>query len=148
MYGASYNSVRLCSISRDLVSLDGPPVLLSREDDNSSQWEATFDLRIPGWLPGSSDTSQSDNVQGGIGYGLFAYVTYLESTSSIPCIWSMGAVCGSRCNLIYTVQAPEQVVTINRVKEIPSLSPNYPSLFPCINYFKSISRDLSYPSTY
>jgi hypothetical protein len=76
---AGYFAVRLCSISRELVSKS--TVELSNEggEDSGEQpstWHVMFDLPIPGWLPASDLYGDCRQGVSGTQYNLYATMKY------------------------------------------------------------------------
>ncbi|KZT39728.1 hypothetical protein SISSUDRAFT_590270 [Sistotremastrum suecicum HHB10207 ss-3] len=76
-----YTAVRLCSVSRELVS-EGP-LEISNEGhehlEHGSQWDIVFDLPIPGWLPASCQFGEGcDALESGTQYFLYATARFRE----------------------------------------------------------------------
>ena len=86
MHEAGYAAVRLCSISKELVSKT--TLELSNEGDadgeQSCTWHFTFDIPVPGWLPASDLYGDCRQGYSGTQYNLYATVKYtnMEETSS------------------------------------------------------------------
>ena len=74
-----YASVRLCSITRQL--LPGDLVDLSNEghedSDGPCQWNVTFDIPVPGWLPTTSVYGDASLQAPGTSYALYATATFV-----------------------------------------------------------------------
>jgi hypothetical protein len=78
---SSYAAVRLCTVSKELVSKT--TVELSNEghedDDEPCTWHVMFDLRIPGWLPASDTYGDCRNGLSGTQYNLHATVKFANA---------------------------------------------------------------------
>jgi len=117
MQEAGYSAVRLCSISKELVSKT--TVELSNEDDEDGEqpcaWHVTFNLPVPGWLPASDQYGDCRQGYSGTQYNLYATAKYtnMEETSLISSSW-VSALCTPFSSKTKVVHAEQRRITLNR----------------------------------
>jgi hypothetical protein len=125
MEEAGYAAVRLCTVSKELVSKT--TVELSNEDAEDDEqpctWHVMFDLPIPGWLPASDRYGDSRQGFSGTQYSLYATVkcTNAEDTSFGPSSW-VSALCNPFSSRNKVVHAARCGITLNRFAFPPSSS--------------------------
>ncbi|KAI9458276.1 hypothetical protein F5148DRAFT_1287458 [Russula earlei] len=75
---AGYTSVRLCTISKELVSKTTVELSNDGHEDEEEpcSWHVMFDLQIPGWLPASDLYGDSRQGFSGTQYNLFATMKF------------------------------------------------------------------------
>ncbi|CAK5277338.1 unnamed protein product [Mycena citricolor] len=107
--GMGYSSIRLCSITREL--LPSGPIELSNEgeeeDEEPCRWNVIFDLPIPGWLPVSSNFCPGE-VGASTRYFLHASVKYTVLEDAKPSAWSIASLYTpfrSRCRTLETAKS-------------------------------------------
>ncbi len=83
---ASYSAIRLCAISKELVSKS--TIELSNEGLEDGEgpcvWHIMFDLPIPGWLPASDLYGDCREGFSGTQYNLYASARFTNADSSGP----------------------------------------------------------------
>jgi hypothetical protein len=113
---AGYAAVRLCSISKELVSKTR--VELSNEGAEDGEqpctWHVMFDLPIPGWLPASDRYGDCRQGFSGTQYNLYATVkcTSVEESSSSSS-W-VSALCSPFSSRNKVVRAERCGIALNR----------------------------------
>ncbi|KAF4614954.1 hypothetical protein D9613_002749 [Agrocybe pediades] len=87
-----YSSLRLCSVTRELVS--SSPIELSNEghedDADPCAWNFIFDIPIPGWLPATTSLGL-ENL--GIRYALYATAKFSLMEDDRSTSWSFASLC-------------------------------------------------------
>jgi hypothetical protein len=114
---ASYTAVRLCSISKELVSKTTVELSNAGGDDDGEQpcaWHVTFDLPVPGWLPASDQYGDCRTGYSGTQYNLYATVTYPNmEDASFGSSW-VSALCTPFSSKTKVVHAERCGITLNR----------------------------------
>jgi len=133
MQEAGYSAVRLCSISKELVSKT--TVELSNEGDEDGEqhcaWHVTFDLLVPGWLPASDQYGDCRQGYSGTQYNLYATAKYtnMEETSLTSSSW-VSALCTPFSSKTKVVHAEQCGITLNRFAfPLPSSASQIPAFF-------------------
>ncbi|KAG2362529.1 hypothetical protein BDR07DRAFT_1406821 [Suillus spraguei] len=125
-----YASLRLCSITRELVN--GEPIDLSNEGHEDSSkpcsWNVIFDIPIPGWLPTTSTYGDRGAVEVGTRYALYATATFIYLEEGGSSIFS--SFCSPFGCRTHTIDAPRCSVNLARFAEIPSVPSSSSSVFP------------------
>ena len=123
-----YASVRLCSITRELVR-DEPIELANGTPESPTSpylWNIVFDIPIPGWLPVTSTYGGIDFEETGTQYALYATATYLhlEDNRSSFSLSRLFSSFGFRSHSTNALKCP---VVLQRVVEPPAaLSNEFP----------------------
>jgi hypothetical protein len=125
---ASYSAVRLCTISKELVSKT--TIELSNEgheDDGEgpSIWHIMFDLPIPGWLPASDLYGDCRQGFSGTQYNLYASARFSSVDSHGPS-W-VSALCPPFFPRNNVLHADHRRVMLNRFS-LPAQRPAYYSV--------------------
>ncbi|KAJ3773926.1 hypothetical protein FB446DRAFT_730812 [Lentinula raphanica] len=128
-----YAAVRLCAITTELVPHEHP-VLLSGDGDDCPggicQWNAIFNINVPGWLPASSCFGTDDS---GVSYQLSACAKYVDaenrkgetpshhrsSSSSSSSSWFFNNICAAVYSSQRTATA-DHSISISRFFGLPS----------------------------
>ena len=116
--GTGYASIRLCSITREL--LPSGPVDLSNEGHEDSDkpclWNVTFDISVPGWLPTTSVYGDASLQATGTSYALYATATFVDlNYGHSP--FSFVNVCGPVRSRTRTVDAHRYPIILRRFVE-------------------------------
>ncbi|EKM82481.1 hypothetical protein AGABI1DRAFT_68132 [Agaricus bisporus var. burnettii JB137-S8] len=115
-----YSAVRLCSVTRGLVSSEDP-LELSNEGQEDSEatcvWNIIFDITIPGWLPATSSLGRE---QLGVTYGLYATAKLLDLDGNRNKPWGFSTLCVPFLSNTKTVSA-RRAVEIERFAAPPAL---------------------------
>src|SRR5260221_3289414 len=114
---ASYAAVRLCTISKELVSKTTVELSNAGDEDGEQQpctWHVTFDLPLPGWLPASDQYGDCRTGYSGTQYNLYATVKYtnIEDTTFGPS-W-VSALCTPFSSKTKVVRAERCGISLNR----------------------------------
>ena len=131
---AGYAAVRLCSISKELLSKTTLEFGNESDEDGECTWHVAFDFPVPGWLPASDLYGDCQQGYSGTQYNLYATVkyTYMEETS-LGSSW-VSALCTPFSSKNKVVFADRCMITLNRFAFPPSGSaermPAYYSVFP------------------
>ena len=138
---ASYSALRLCSISKELVSKT--TIELSNEghednDDNDDGgvcvWHIMFDLPIPGWLPASDLYGDCRQGFSGTQYNLYASARFsnLDSSSSSSLLGGGHSWVSALCPPFFprnnVLHAERRRIMLNRFSALPALRPAYYSV--------------------
>ncbi|KAF7304989.1 hypothetical protein MKEN_01213600 [Mycena kentingensis (nom. inval.)] len=126
-----YSSLRLCSITRELVSV---PMELSNsgqeDDDEPARWNVVFDLPIPGWLPASQSFAPGD-FGGSSQYCLHAVVKYILIDDYKHSNWSLSSIYSPFRSRERSVDA-YKTIKVRRFAEPPTDAPVPPA--PMLDY--------------
>lgn len=121
---ASYAAVRLCSISKELVSKTTFELSNEGAEDGEQPctWHVMFDLPIPGWLPASDQYGDGRQGFSGTQYNLYATVkcTSVEEPSSFGASSWVSALCSPFSSRNKAVRAERCGITLNRFAFPPS----------------------------
>jgi len=113
---AGYSAVRLCAISKELVS-NNTTVELSNEGHEEGEepctWHVMFDLAIPGWLPASDRYGDSRQGFSGTQYNLYATMKFANVDESFGPSW-VAALCTPFLPRNKVVHAEPCGVTLHR----------------------------------
>ena len=121
---ASYSAVRLCTISKELVSK--ATIELSNEDgEGPSIWHIMFDLPIPGWLPASDLYGDCRQGFSGTQYNLYASARFTNVDSHGPS-W-VSALCHPFLPRNNVLHADHRRIMLNRFG-LPAQRPAYYSV--------------------
>lgn len=134
---ASYSALRLCCISKELVSKTTIELSNEGHDDNDDGdgvcvWHIMFDLPIPGWLPASDLYGDCRQGFSGTQYNLYASARFsnLDSTSSLlggGHSW-VSALCPPFFPRNNVLHAERRRIMLNRFSAFPALRPAYYSV--------------------
>ena len=114
---SGYSAVRLCTISKELVSKTS--VELSNEGhedgDEPCTWHVMFDLPIPGWLPASDTYGDCRQGLSGTQYNLYATVKFAsaEDAHAGGPSW-LSALCNPFASRSKVVHAAARRILLNR----------------------------------
>lgn len=134
-----YAPIRLCSITRELLSSD--PVDLSNEGHEDSDkpclWNVVFDIPVPGWLPTTSVYGDASLQAAGTSYALYATATFVDMNNGHSS-FSFANICGPVRSRARTVDAHRHPITLRRFVE-PQLGSSS-STFQMSIYFVDACR--------
>lgn len=122
---ASYSAVRLCTISKELVSSKAAIELSSEGDEDGEEpctWHVMFDLPIPGWLPASDLYGDCRQGFSGTQYNLFATARFTNAEASGPS-W-VSALCPPFFPRNNVLHAERRRIMLNRFAAFASLPPS------------------------
>lgn len=126
---ASYSAIRLCTISKELVSKTA--IELSSEGDEDGEgpctWHVMFDLPIPGWLPASDLYGDCRQGFSGTQYNLFASARFTNADAFGPS-W-VSALCPPFFPRNNVLHAERRRIMLNRFA-LPSRSSTFYSITP------------------
>ncbi|KAF8637414.1 hypothetical protein AX17_002909 [Amanita inopinata Kibby_2008] len=105
-----YSAIRLCSISRELVS--GEPLEMNNEGDEDSAepcvWNIVFNFTIPGWLP---ETTAVNSDEFGVKYALHATAKFTVLNDNHPgSAWRIVTLCSPFRSRVRSVCAKKQIL--------------------------------------
>jgi hypothetical protein len=124
---ASYSAIRLCTISKELVSKT--TIVLSNEGhedgEGASVWHIMFDLPIPGWLPASDLYGDCRQGFSGTQYNLFACARF-SNVDSLGPSW-VSSLCHPFFPKNNVLHAENRKIMLNRFA-LPEHRPAYYSV--------------------
>jgi len=132
MQEAGYAAVRLCSISKELVSKT--TVELSNEGNEDGEqpcaWHVTFNLPVPGWLPASDQYGDFRQGYSGTQYNLYATVKYANMEETFLSSSWVSALCTPSSSKTKVIHAEQCGITLNRFAfPLPSSASQIPAFF-------------------
>ena len=131
---AGYSAVRLCSISKELVSKETILELSNEGGEDGEQsctWHVMFGLAIPGWLPASDQYGDCQHGFSGTQYNLYATAKFQNAgaTSGPSWIPSLYSPFSSR-NEVRVVHTERYGITLNRFAFLlPSEASRIPAFY-------------------
>ena len=129
---AAYSALRLCSISKELVSKT--IIELSNEGGNDGEqsftWRVMFGLAIPGWLPASDQYGDCQLGFSGTQYNLYATAKFQNAGATSGLSWVSSYIPFLSRNEVRVVHAERYGITLNRLAfPLPSSAPQIPAFF-------------------
>jgi len=133
MQEAGYAAIRLCSISKELVSKRTVELSNKSGEDGeqSCTWHVMFDLAVPGWLPASDQYGDCRQGFSGTQYNLYATVKF-QNTEATFCPSWVSSLCSplSSRNEVRVVDAERCGITLNRFAlPLPSSASRMPAFY-------------------
>ena len=126
---AGYSAVRLCAISKELVSKTAVEFSNEGHEDGEGPctWHVMFDLPIPGWLPASDLYGDCRQGFSGTQYNLFATARFTNGEAFGPS-W-VSTLCPPFFPRNNVLHAERRRIMLNRFA-LPSDSPTFYAITP------------------
>lgn len=108
-----YSAVRLCTITKSLVTPSCPIEICADDFEDGATWNITFDLRLPGWLPPSDIFGDITSAPPGTSYALHcvAISIPLDDRDTAPSWMSLCTPTFLRTRVVEAAPCP---VVVNR----------------------------------
>ncbi|KZV69044.1 hypothetical protein PENSPDRAFT_609309 [Peniophora sp. CONT] len=122
-----YSAVRLCTISKNLVTPACPIELCADDFEDGATWNITFDMRLPGWLPPSDIFGDISTAPPGTSYALHCAATAiaLEDRNAAPSWMSLCTPSFLRTRVVGSAPCPVIVNRYSMAASSSALMTNY-----------------------